>query len=187
MKSQQLIWHLRRWPRYAGPLGWLGLALIVMAVLLLKQQVEPIEQDLDKREAAASSKRVELRRVMRASAVASSVPAYVRLRRDTSFTAFLGELSELATRHGIAVVQSDYKSVTEGDGHLLRFGLQFPAAGNYPALRAFMRELSAIPGVRIESASMSRQQIGEETLAIQLQLSYLTEIAAPQPVGKRGR
>ncbi|GHD66150.1 hypothetical protein [Jeongeupia chitinilytica] len=184
MKPQQLIWHLRKWPRYAGTLGWVGLALIGMAVVLLKQQVEPVEQDLDKRELAVATKREELRRVVRASDVASEA-AYVRLRRDTSFTAFLGELSELAAKNGIGVVQSDYKSVTEGDGHLMRFGLQFPAGGTYPSLRAFMRELSAIPGVRIESVSMSRQQIGEEMLAIQLQLSYLTEVGQPQAVGAR--
>ncbi|MBM3116829.1 hypothetical protein [Jeongeupia naejangsanensis] len=186
MKTQQIVWHLRRWPRYAGTLGWVGLALIIMAALLLKQQVEPIERDLDKREVAVAAKRGELRQVARASEVASEA-AYVRLRPDSSFTAFLGELSELATQHGIGVIQSDYKSLTEGDGHLMRFGLQFPASGNYPSLRAFMRALTAIPGVRIESVSMSRQQIGEEMLAIQLQLSYLTEVANPQPVAKGGR
>ncbi|WP_432719476.1 hypothetical protein R0381_000396 [Jeongeupia wiesaeckerbachi] len=186
MKTQQIVWHLRRWPRYAGTLGWVGLALIATAVLLLKQQVEPIERDLDKRELAVAAKRSEMRQVAHASEVASDA-AYVRLRPDSSFTTFLGELSELAAKHGIAVVQSDYKSVTEGDGHLMRFGLQFPAGGNYPSLRAFMRALSAVPGVRIESVSMSRQQIGEETLAIQLQLSYLTEVADPQPLAKGGR
>ncbi|AOY00213.1 hypothetical protein [Jeongeupia sp. USM3] len=186
MKIQQIVWHLRRWPRYAGTLGWAGLALIIMAVLLLKQQVEPVERDLDKRELAVSAKRGELRHTARASDVASA-PAYVRLRPDTSFTAFLGELSELAAKHGIGVVQSDYKSVTEGDGHLMRYGLQFPAGGNYPSLRAFLHALGEIPGVRIESVSMSRHQIGDESLAIQLQLSYLTEVADPQPLKQEGR
>ncbi|BCL76046.1 hypothetical protein JHS3_17820 [Jeongeupia sp. HS-3] len=186
MNMQQLSWHLRQWPRYAGTLGVVGLALIGMAVLLLKQQVEPIERDLDKREAAIATKQSEIRRTVRASEVASE-PAYVKLRRDTSFTAFLAELTALATKNGIAIVQSDYKSVTEADGQLLRFGLQFPASGSYPSLRALMQALKAIPGVRVESVSMSRANIGEEMLAIQLQLSYLTEVGEPVPPRKGGR
>jgi hypothetical protein len=74
------------------------------------------------------------------------------------------------------ITQVDYKSQPEADGKLMRYSMQFPANATYLQLRRFLIELQASPGVRIENLNIQRQQIADDRLAIQIQLSYLTEI-----------
>ena len=58
----------------------------------------------------------------------------------------------------------------------MRYSMQFPANATYLQFRRFLLELQASPGVRVESLNIQRQQISDDRLAIQVQLSYLTEV-----------
>ena len=173
MKQEQLLWTLRQWPRYTGLLGLIGVGLLGFAGLTYKQQILPVKRDLQSREQVASD---EMRRLVHpvASGVAR-MASLVPLRSASSLTNFLREVAQLAEQHHIAIQQTDYKSNKEGDGHLLRYGVQFPAAGNYDDFRQFIAELEKIPGVRIETFSVNRAQIADEQLNAQMQISYLTE------------
>ncbi|WP_035053064.1 hypothetical protein [Andreprevotia chitinilytica] len=173
MKQQQLLWLLRKWPRYTGILGFVGAALLVAAGLIWLQKVKPIEHDLDRREETVDAEAAKLAHP--AASGASSLAALAPLRHAGSFTDFLRELAKLSQDHKLIVPQTDYKSSPEGAGHLLRYGVQFPATGSYADLRAFVADIEKIPGVRVETFSVGRTQIAEETLAAQIQLSYLTE------------
>ncbi|KPC54448.1 hypothetical protein [Amantichitinum ursilacus] len=174
MNSARLLWWMRQWPRQAGLLGWVGLALMLAGWLIYRQQVVPVSQDLDRREIAIDSARHQLRLAAQASAAAAAAPA--PLDTPDQFTDMLRQLTEMANAHHVAITQSEYKSVSEGDGHLMRFGIQFPAQGRYPDLRGLVADLQALPGVRVESLMFSRSQIGDDNLTAQLTLSYLTEV-----------
>ncbi|KAF0812920.1 hypothetical protein IGB42_02768 [Andreprevotia sp. IGB-42] len=173
MKQAQLMWGLRQWPRYTGLLGLVGVGLLLFALFVYQQKVKPIQRDLESREQVASEEAQRLARP--AASDASSIALLTPLRPAESLTNFLRELAQLAEKNKINVQQTDYKSNAEGDNHLLRYGVQFPANGTYDDLRLFIADLEKIPGVRIETFSVARNQIADEQLSAQLQLSYLTE------------
>ncbi|GGP27934.1 hypothetical protein [Silvimonas amylolytica] len=173
MKQAQVIWTLRQWPRYAGLLGWVGVALIVAGVLVYRQTVVPFNRDLDRREADVEDQAHRLRsNASAASATAGLQP----LKTPDTFTGFLRQVSTLGDKHRIMISQSDYKSTAEADGHLVRYGVQFPAQGKYVDIRGLVQDLQALPGVRVETLVMTRGRIDDDLLSMQLQLSYLTEV-----------
>jgi HPt (histidine-containing phosphotransfer) domain-containing protein len=172
---QQSIWYLRQWRQYAGILAIAGLVLLLMAGALYVQKLKPIQKDLERRELSLLEAARKLKQsASSASATASSVAE--RLPQSNQFTAFLLKLNELAEQKHIVLQQSDYKATPEVGGELLRYGLQFPANGTYPDTQQFIAELEKMPGVRIENINLSRPQIGEAMLSIQVQMSYLSEV-----------
>ncbi|MCB5196409.1 hypothetical protein [Deefgea salmonis] len=172
MTKAQLFWYLRLIPRYSGILGIAGLALLGFALLLYTQELKPYQRDLIDRENALAHRFQQLR----VSAVASSVSdALPKLNRSDTFTFFLRALNALAAKNQIVITQVDYKNQFEADGKLQRYSLQFPANARYMQIRRFMLELQTIPGVRIETVNLQRQQISDDQVALQIQLSYLTE------------
>ncbi|STQ89645.1 pilus assembly protein PilO [Iodobacter fluviatilis] len=173
---QQIIWYVRQWRQYAGVLAIAALVLLLLTGALYVQKLKPIQKDLERRELSLLEAARKLKQATSsASATASSV-AEERLPQSNQFTAFLLKLNELAEQKHIVLQQSDYKATPEVGGELLRYGLQFPANGQYPDLQQFISELEKIPGVRIENLSISRPQIGEAMLSIQVQMSYLSEV-----------
>ncbi|SMC16559.1 hypothetical protein SAMN02745857_00212 [Andreprevotia lacus DSM 23236] len=173
MKQEQLAWALRQWPRYTGILGLAGVVLLGIAAMSYQQKIKPVERDLQSREQSATEEQRRLNKPVASDA--SSIAALTPIRRADTLTQFLRELAELATKDKVVMLQTDYKSNAEGDNHLMRYGVQFPATGTYDAFRQFMTDLEKIPGVRIETFSVSRAQIADEQLTAQMQISYLTE------------
>ncbi|WP_148716371.1 hypothetical protein [Chitinolyticbacter meiyuanensis] len=173
MNAQQLKWHARQWSRYAGLLGLVGLGLLVFAALVYTKDVKPFERDLTEREIKLDRDLAELKR---AAVQPPSPIEQADLNPPDSFTTFLRDSAQIAGKHRLSVLQSEYKTVTEADGALVRYGVQFPANGRYPDLRDFIGAMEAQPGVRVEALSASRLQVGDELLTVQLQLSYLTEV-----------
>ncbi|GAA5783953.1 hypothetical protein GCM10007860_09000 [Chitiniphilus shinanonensis] len=174
MNANQLKWHARQWSRYAGLLGVVGIALLLGALMIYRQDVVPFERDLADREQTLERNLRALRQ-QPVAATASAVEDQ-SLNAPDSFTEFLRQSAQLAGKNRVSVLQSEYRVVTEAEGHLVRYGVQFPANGRYADLRGFIADLEKMPGVRVEAMSLSRLQIGDELLSIQLQLSYLTEV-----------
>jgi hypothetical protein len=174
---QQVIWYLRQWRQYAGILAIAGLALLLLAGALYIQKLQPIQKDLERRELGlleAARKLQQSSSSASATATASSVAE--RLPQSNQFTAFLLKLNTLAEQKKIVLQQSDYKATSEVGGELLRYGLQFPANGLYPDIQQFITELEKIPGVRIETLNLSRPQISDAMLNVQIEMSYLSEV-----------
>jgi hypothetical protein len=173
MTKAQVIWYLRLIPRYSGILGIAGIALLGFALMLYTQDFKPYQQDLTEREAVLERKSQQLRVPAVMTVDSDALP---KLNRHDTFTFFLRRLNELAAKNKVVITQVDYKTQPEADGKLQRYSMQFPANANYLELRRFLLELQASPGVRIESLNLQRQQISDDKLAIQIQLSYLTEV-----------
>ncbi|AMC35086.1 hypothetical protein [Janthinobacterium sp. B9-8] len=172
---QQGIWYLRQWRQYAGILAIAGLVLLLLAGALYVQKLKPIQKDLERRELSLLEAARKLKQSSSsASATASSVAD--RLPQSNQFTAFLLKLNELAEQKHIVLQQSDYKATPEVGGELLRYGLQFPANGLYLDIQQFITELEKMPGVRIETLNLSRPQISDAMLNVQIEMSYLSEV-----------
>ena len=172
MTKAQLFWYLRLIPRYAGVLGIAGLGLIAFAFMIYTQELKPFQHDLAEREIALERKFQQLRVAPTAS---SSVAVLPKLNREDTFTFFLRKMNDLAGKNQVILSQVDYKTQPEADGRLQRYSMQFPATARYMQMRRFMTALEQVPGVRIEAINLQRQQIADEQLNIQIQLSYLTE------------
>ncbi|HSC80304.1 MAG TPA: hypothetical protein VLC08_08120, partial [Chitinolyticbacter sp.] len=164
MNAQQLKWQARQWVRSAGLLGLVGLGLGAFALIVYTQDVRPFEHDLTERELKLTQDLASLK-----SAAATPAPAALsaELQTPDTFTAFLRQSAQIAGQHRLSVLQSEYKTVTEADGALVRYGVQFPANGRYPDLRDFIAAMEEQPGVRVEALSISRLQIGDELLTVQ--------------------
>ncbi len=172
MSKAQLIWYLRLIPRYSGILGIAGIALLGFALMLYTQDLKPYELDLSERESALERKAMQLRMPTLVNVDSAALP---KLNRPDTFTFFLRRMNELAAKNQVVITQVDYKTQPEADGKLHRYSMQFPANATYYAFRRFLLELQSSPGVRIESLNLQRQQVSDDQLAIQIQLSYLTE------------
>jgi hypothetical protein len=172
MSKEQIFWYLRLIPKYSGILGIAGLALLGFALMLYTQDLKPYIYDLNEREIALERKFQQLRTPVAAKSTTEALP---KLNRSDTFTFFLRRLNDLAANNKVIITQIDYKSQPEADGKLMRYSMQFPANATYLQLRRFLLELQASPGVRVESLNLQRQQISDDRLAIQVQLSYLTE------------
>ena len=173
MSKEQIIWYLRLIPKYSGILGIAGLALLGFAFMLYTQDLKPYVHDLAERESALERKFLQLRAP---ATLVSTTEALPKLNRSDTFTFFLRRLNDLAASNKVTITQVDYKSQPEADGKLMRYSMQFPANATYLQFRRFLLELQASPGVRVESLNIQRQQISDDRLAIQVQLSYLTEV-----------
>lgn len=173
MSKEHIIWYLRLIPKYSGILGIAGLALLGFALMLYTQDLKPYLSDLNQRETELERKFQQLRAPVVTSTTSEVLP---KLNRNDTFTFFLRRLNDLAAQNKVAITQVDYKSQAEADGKLMRYSMQFPANASYLQLRRFLLELQASPGVRIESLNLQRQQISDDRLAVQVQLSYLTEV-----------
>lgn len=175
-KSVQVIrWYLRQWRQYAGILALAGLGLLMLAGTLYLQKLRPLQKDLLRRDMALTEAAHKLKQ-MPASAASAASSVADRLPHSSQFTTFLLTLNQLAEQKHIVLQQSDYKASPEVNGELLRYSLQFPASGIYPDLQQFIAALEKMPGVRIENLNLSRPQISEQMLTIQMQLSYLSEV-----------
>jgi len=173
MSKEQIFWYLRLIPKYSGILGIAGLALLGFALILYTQDLKPYLNDLNEREAALERKFQQLRNPVTPVSTSEALP---KLNQSDTFTFFLRRLNDLAANNKVTITQVDYKSQPEADGKLMRYSMQFPANASYLQLRRFLLELQASPGVRIEALNLQRQQISDDRLAVQIQLSYLTEV-----------
>ncbi|WP_028454219.1 hypothetical protein [Chitinilyticum litopenaei] len=175
INKAQFQWYLRQLPRYGGLLALIGLVLLGLAGTLYLQKLEPARKALQDREEEIRRKSAQLRTLV-VSSKASAAIGEVPLNQPETYTFFLRRLNQLNESHQINPSQMDYKTALEQEGHFVRYSLQFGATGTYPKLRDWLDAVQGIPGVRVEVVNMSRSQIAEEQLSVQIQLSYLTEV-----------
>jgi hypothetical protein len=170
-------WYLHQWRQYTGILAIAGLVLMLFAGALYLQKLKPLQKDLTLRESTLSeaARKLKIATTTASNAYQASNVAE-RLPKSSEFTAFLLKLNALAEQKHIELQQSDYKATPEINGELLRYSLQFPASGAYPDVQQFIAELEKMPGVRIENLSLTRQQIGEALLSLEVQMSYLSKV-----------
>ncbi|XZG71376.1 hypothetical protein ACTSKR_05810 [Chitinibacteraceae bacterium HSL-7] len=172
MNANQLQWGLRQELRRSGVLGLAGLALAGFAGLVYMQDVKPFERDLADREVALERNIDDLKR---ATVALQTVEPTSKLNTPDSFTTFLRDTEKMAGQNRIGILQSEYRVTNEAENALTRYGVLFPANGRYPDVRSFIVAIEQQPGVRVEAINLSRLQIADELLTVQLQLSYLTE------------
>lgn len=167
----KLVWSIKRWQWRLGTLGMLAVLLAFVAIVIAFAEIIPLHKDLAKREQQLQQQRLTLERPPLATEVAGDAAG-----GELRFTRFLGDFYALAARDGIELPQVEYQVQSEDEGRLQRHLVRVPIKSSYPVVRSFLGELRRMRGVRLDTISMSRDDIAQTTLDIDLRFSYLVEV-----------
>ncbi|AQV95631.1 hypothetical protein BJN34_17255 [Cupriavidus necator] len=98
-------------------------------------------------------------------------------RRDLPAASQLGNRLErafaLMAAQGFAVREASYRLTVLGQERLQRLTVELPLAGEYPALRRMLQDLSQEPGLMIEAVTLQRRAVSEASVSVRLRFSLL--------------
>lgn len=98
-------------------------------------------------------------------------------RRDLPAASRLGSRLEQAFKlmaaQGFPVREASYRLAVLGPERLQRLTVELPLAGEYPALRRMLQDLSQEPGLMIEAVTLQRRAVGEASISMRLRFSLL--------------
>ncbi|QDF95503.1 hypothetical protein CJ010_02515 [Azoarcus sp. DD4] len=148
---------VRRAWRRAGWAGWLGLALLLLALAIDLLAVPAIEL----RRQALSAERT---RLLQGSETAGGLvlPAgtaefYGHFPTVQDLPQLLTRLHAMGDEHGLDLSRSDYRSADEPGTPLVRVALHLPVHGEFAAIYGWLDEvLRAMPAVGLEALSVRR-------------------------------
>jgi hypothetical protein len=167
---KRLLWAIER-----SPLGWPGavaLCLIALAVIGQATIVPSMQARLDA--LSERTKRTGGQAGGRSDDPASQLDHFYRHFREAGpVPEQLATLHRVATTHGIALRQGEYRLVSQPDGRLRRYQVTLPVAGSYPDVRRFLAEtLDAIPTASLDHVAFERKRIGERGIEAQVRLTF---------------
>lgn len=163
-KAQWLLVHkIRDW-------GWnrtLGLALAAAAGLVYFAAQHNLAAPLsDLQEQLAAAQKTQ-------ALPAPQEPEIAALQDLPTAAQALGDLKglqNLASERGLSQESGQYK--LEQDAGLVRYRLNMPLTGSYPAVRMFLSQaLASYPNLAVDNLRISREQIGMSEVDAALQLS----------------
>lgn len=173
--GSEITWYLRTLPQHLGRLGIAGMVLGAAAALAWFFYLGPTSTNLNQ-----TSQFLEARRATIASELAQLPPERARshepqdaLYAESEFQSAIERFIELAQQHSLVLMQGAYKVDTERDSSLRLAVLNFPAQGNYVALREFLEDAHKLPGVRLQSLQINRVAGSETDITVQMQFAML--------------
>jgi hypothetical protein len=163
--NRQLVFLLQR----LGPIGWLGLAMLLVALVGLAALVLPkqgyitaldgeIERQADLARQRAHSPQAE------PLTPAQQLTAFYKVfPRGSTIPDWLELLNETAQKHEIELDMGDYVMGKSDSGRLEQFRISLPVQATYPQIRAFIRDaLARMPALALESVAFKREQVDED-------------------------
>jgi hypothetical protein len=157
-------------------LGWIGLALMGLAVLVDYRAVRPIEARIE-----ALQDRINARRPTRdgVQRVAIDQTPQGRMRdfyaffgRDNYDTDQLVKLQGIAEQLRLSFGAADYSFETVPGSPLTRYRISFPLTGSYGQIRAFAEDaLLQIPALSLDGIRFRRMAANTGTVQAELRLT----------------
>ena len=154
-----------------GKPGVIGVGLLIFCLVFYLGNIAPGQDELNRLsseitrlQAAALDSRPSAGEQALTSA-AGERPAFA------TATESLKELSALAEQHGLTIERATYLlSNKEGQR---RLEVSLPLKAGYPSLRAYLRDLLALPGGPVlDEMQLQRQKASETAIEANLRLSY---------------
>lgn len=168
-RTARLRESARRTLRRAGWPGWLGLALLALAVTIgVGYDTLSAQQ-----RATLVAERTQLMRSASAT-VTGSAPVVEFLSgfpSDQALPRTLARIYESANQQGLNVERTEYRSVNQVGTPLSRLSLQLPVQGSFAALYAWLNEmLGAMPEVGLESLVVRHAEAGATEVDAEVRL-----------------
>lgn len=152
--------------RLAEKLGWpglLGIVLIVASLLFGLAEIMPLLQKI-------SRLHLEQERQIPPRPITEAIQPGTKRYALEAIPGLIGQISELAARHGIQLKQTRSQlETTQADRRML---IRLPAQATYPALRQFIRQLpEQIPGAWFEEIALSRSRADQPVVDADLRIA----------------
>lgn len=166
-----------------GVTGVIGIGLLLFCLSLFFGQLLPMQNELNR----LLRERETLAATMAATPVATSVAtpaatAAAQVPTALSATAErpllplsaapeqLKQLNALATRHGIVIERATYRMKDQAGQ--TRLEVSMPLNLSYPVLRAYLRDVLAMPAAVLEELMLQRGKVSDAMVEAQLRLSF---------------
>jgi hypothetical protein len=171
----RLRWQAALAARALGRPGLAGLAVALAALALQWLYLGPA-RDAITQEAAQARSGIAALPAMRHPHGDPGDPAAPD-RRDLPAASRLGGRLEqaftLMAAQGFPVREASYRLAVLGKERLQRLTVELALAGEYPALRRMLEDLSHEPGLMIEAVTLQRRAVGEARVGVRLRFSLL--------------
>jgi Tfp pilus assembly protein PilO len=164
--------------RRAGPVGLLGLGLVVVSVGLWFALIEPESRRLNEQ----LERSVDLQARIRTSAHQVQDLGDTPEEQLSRFYGFfpgtvtvpdwLAKIERAAVKQHLVLEQGEYRIVRDRLGLITRYQIALPIHGSYPQVVNFVQQvLKEVPIAAVESLSFERQQSGDPQLDAKLRLT----------------
>lgn len=171
----RLRWQAALAARALGRPGLSALAVALAALAVQALYITPARNAAAEEEAQARSGIAELPATRHPHGDAGDPAAPDR--RDLPAASRLGSRLEqafaLMAAQGFPAREASYRLAVLGPERLQRLTVELPLAGEYPALRRMLQDLSQEPGLMIEAVTLQRRAVGETHLSVRLRFSLL--------------
>ncbi|MGY2490117.1 GspMb/PilO family protein [Cupriavidus sp. CP313] len=171
----RLRWQAALATRALGRSGLTALAVALAALALQVLYITPGRDAIAEEEAQARSGIAALPAARHPHGAAGDPAAPDR--RDLPAASRLGARLEqafaLMAAQGFPVREASYRLTVLGQERLQRLTVELPLAGEYPALRRMLQDLSQEPGLMIEAITLQRRAVGEARVSVRLRFSLL--------------
>ncbi|HEX6735811.1 MAG TPA: GspMb/PilO family protein [Azonexus sp.] len=148
-----------------GRPGIVGIGLLLFCASYYSGNLAPGQEELARLENQAQQLAATARPGTAPPPAGRTLPAFGEA------TAALKALAAVAQQHGLAVDQASYR-VSDKDG-LRRLEVGLPVKAAYPALRAYLRDVLALPAAPVlDELSLQRVPSGEAQVEASLRLSF---------------
>lgn len=164
------------WYRLAGTLGVPGLsagAVLIVAAVAHQAYVAPSINRIEQQLTRTASLQIALMEEIKDSRNRVSVP-------HSTLSAGQQDVLDLAKKMALDKRDVKYQQIQRGkkdagqDGRIL---ITLPTSGEYPQFREMMAELAVLPGVWVETFSLTRRTPSDVMLDIEMKLS-VTKVAS---------
>lgn len=167
----QLMWSVQR----TGRLGMSGIALIATCAIFLISTHLPLAQEVNDLRAQLETARVRSDAAPaqvsdRGAALLHSLPQRAQM------PALLGVLLKQADAAHLNIDTGKYETSALKSGGIVSYQISFPVSGPYPQVRQFIDgTLAALPAVALSELSLTRKNIGDQTVEAQIRLTAFTQ------------
>ncbi len=184
-------WQMRRWLEQAGLIGVAALLLALFAGWLALAERWPVQDRLDQatQRVGELQTRLDQRRAARLAApddgpAAAAAPAVVapprlddflnRFATERALSSQLRQLHQIAARHGLVLMQGEFRLTPQDGLALSRYGMTLPVRAPYRALRAFLAQaLREMPGLALQDMSVQRSDAADAAGEVDARLAFV--------------
>lgn len=176
-------WLLRRWRRAIGWPGLGGIALLVLALLVLVGLDLPERLQLGglkEQVAAARSRSTSPARSGGQGTEAEMAAFYGTFPAGSTAPVWLQKIYAAGDQFSLGLEKGDYKQTLDRNSHLLNYEISLPVRGSYVQIREFIRTvLAEVPSLALRDIQFHRANIGEPAVDAQIRfILYLRETAS---------
>jgi hypothetical protein len=177
MKRAQ--WWLSHWQASLDPVAAGCVVAMIAAVALHWGVTVPAGERLEQERTAHRQRNVQERQVQRASAsvdageaAMAGVAGRLPIAGAVQLGALLERIQAAADTWQLQVESGTYQLEGAAGGDIERYSISLPIKGNYPAVRAFIRQvLAETPGLALDSVAFNRPGRGSPLVEVRLDFS----------------